>query len=341
MASPLPSPSALLREQARACAVLGSPLYAELLDRAADDAEICALLDGADLSVPALRLLGTVHRIVLEGRAPGLAAHYPTAGGAAGPAGAWPAFRATALAHADEVRAGLAVAPQTNEVGRAAALTAGLLETARLTGLPVRLLEIGASAGLNLRADRFRYTFPGGSHGPADSPVVLAGAWRGPALPPVDAPLEIAERSGCDLAPVDPADRVTLLSYVWPDQAERVARLDAARAVALEVPAEVVRAGAAEFLRGLEPRAGAVTVVWHSVMWQYLPAAERAGVAEAVAGAAALAARDASVAHLAFEPADETDAQVPPVLSLRLWPHAPARRVLADAPPHGLPTAWR
>ncbi|WP_225992543.1 DUF2332 family protein [Actinomadura montaniterrae] len=115
---------------------------------------------------------------------------------------AWPAFRDVLARHATEVRAGLADPPQTNEVGRAAPLIGGLLAVAAATGLPARLLETGASAGLNLRADHYRLPFDGGGHGP-DSPVVLPDAWRG--APPAAVPLRIAARLGCDLAPLDAA----------------------------------------------------------------------------------------------------------------------------------------
>jgi hypothetical protein len=332
-----------LLAQARVCAGQGSPMYAELLARAADDADaggpVAEVLAGRASSALALRMLGTVHRIVLEGRAPGLAAHYPTAGGTADPLAAWPAFRDVLARHAAEVRAGLADPPQTNEVGRAAPLIGGLLAVAAATGLPVRLLEIGASAGLNLRADHYRLLFDGGGYGP-DSPVVLPDAWRG--APPAAVPPRIAARLGCDLAPLDaaaPAARLRLLSYVWPDQTARVERLRAALEVAARVPATVVRAGAGDFLEGLAPERGAVTVVWHSVMIQYLPDEEAARVHRHVEAAGAAATRDAPVAHLAFEPPEGTHIQGTPLLTLRLWPGG-ERRVLGEGPPHGLPVTW-
>jgi hypothetical protein len=87
-----------LRRQARACHALGSPLYSYLLERSADDAEAggpaWSVLEGHESDPPgsalALRLMGAVHRLVLEGRAPSLAMHYPSAGGE--PRDAWPAF---------------------------------------------------------------------------------------------------------------------------------------------------------------------------------------------------------------------------------------------------------
>lgn len=177
-----------LLAQARASAQLGSPMYAELLTRAADDPGkvVTGVLGERTETGYILGMLGTVHRLVLEGRVPELAAHYPTAGGTEDPLRAWPAFRDVLAGHAAEIRDGLLDPPQTNEVGRSAPLVGGLLTIAdacrptRTTAPspPVRLLEIGASAGLNLRADRFRFLHESGAYGP-ESPVVLPDAWRG------------------------------------------------------------------------------------------------------------------------------------------------------------------
>jgi hypothetical protein len=101
-----------LRRQAGSCAHLGSPLYAALLERAAEDCAaggpIWRLLgehaDDPPGSVPALRLMGAVHALVLSGRAPEVAAHYPSAGGDGDAEAAWPALRALAEARADELR---------------------------------------------------------------------------------------------------------------------------------------------------------------------------------------------------------------------------------------------
>ena len=104
-------------------------------------------------SVPSLRLAGALHRLVLERRAPELALHYPSVGGTAPVEEVWPAARARRREHLEALRALLARPVQTNEVGRSAVLYGALV----LLGGPVRLLEVGASAGLNLRCDRFAY----------------------------------------------------------------------------------------------------------------------------------------------------------------------------------------
>jgi hypothetical protein len=153
-----------LADQGRWCGLLGSPLYEHLLARAVADVEaggpVSAVLAGhehdAEDSALALRLMGAVHRVVLEGRAPELARHYPSAGGAAGIAAAWEAFRATVDRERDALRELVERPVQTNEVARCAALLGGFLAVADATRLPLRLLELGASAGLHLRFDRYR-----------------------------------------------------------------------------------------------------------------------------------------------------------------------------------------
>ncbi len=256
---------ALVREQADACAVLGSPLYEYLLQRVADDIEaggpaydvLRGHEDDPGPSALALRLMGGAHRLVLEGRAPALALTYPSVGGSGDPDAAWAALRPVLSEFAEELRAALAQPPQTNEVGRSAALIGGLLHLAADDDRPLRLVEIGASAGLNLRADLFRVELADGrSVGPAESPVVLRDPWRGPP-PPLRARLEVVERLGCDMAPLDPTTtegRLRLMSYVWPDQLARLERLRGALELARDVPATVVAAGAGDFLDRVELR---------------------------------------------------------------------------------------
>jgi hypothetical protein len=212
-----------LRDQADACLDLGSPLYHHLLHRVADDVvsggPAHAVFRGHEHdpgpSALALRLMGGVHRLVLEGRAPALALTFPSVGGTGDRDASWAALRDVLGDHQAELRAALHHAPQTNEVGRAAALIGGLLRLVADRPGPVRLVEIGASAGLNLRADRYRVELPDGRGvGPEGSPVVLTDAWRGPP-PPLDGRIAVVERAGCDIDPVDattPEGRLLLMT---------------------------------------------------------------------------------------------------------------------------------
>src|SRR6202012_4596590 len=99
-------------------------------------------------------------------------------GGTWDAAAAWPRITAAATSHAEALRASLGHPPQTNEVGRAAGLVGGLLRINHEFGFSIRLFEIGSSAGLNLRADHYRYAHNGGQWGPAESPVTIQDAWH-------------------------------------------------------------------------------------------------------------------------------------------------------------------
>jgi len=342
----------MFNHQAAACAELGSPLSAALLHRAAQDlaeggpcaAAIAGHEDAPGPAAIALRLLGGVHALVLTGRAPDLAGHYPSAGGSfdpADPEAGWPAFRSAVADNLPWIRDWLTRPPQTNEVGRANLLIAGLLYALRGAERPVRLFELGSSAGLNLLADLFRCESAGFSYGPADSPVVLPDAWRGdpPAWLPGAAPLHFAERRGCDPTPIDPTSAdgaLALRAYVWADQAERTARLNGALQLAAKTPAPVDRAGAAEFLRDVQVADGALTVVWHSVMRQYVPREEWRLVEGELARLAESATPAAPFAHLALEPR-RVGEEHRYLLTVRIG--TGPEQVLAEARPHGLP-AW-
>jgi hypothetical protein len=175
---------------------------------------------------------------------------------------------------------------QTNEVNRCAALLPALLY-ATPRGHPLRLVELGASAGLNLLVDRYDYDYRTG--GDANDPrltrtvritprVVCACSLHGD-LPPLARP-PIAERVGVDLAPVDLRDEDAarwLLACVWPDEADRVARLRAAIELARTDPPTVVRGDALLLLPALVDPAGIGVhpVIWHSwVLAYWTPAAQ-------------------------------------------------------------------
>jgi len=339
-----------IRDQAQACVELGSPMYGALLDRLADDvaaggpaAELLAGHEDADRdAATALRLMGAVHRLVLERRTPALAVHYPSVGGTFRDAdAAWAALRTVLASEAEALRPLLDLPPQTNEIGRSAGLLGALLHLVTQHALPVRLLEIGASAGLNLRADRFRYRGAGRTWGPPESPVLLDDAWLGE-LPP-DVPVHVTERLGCDAAPVDPTTtdgRLTLTSYVWADQRARLERLRAAFAVAAEAPASVRRQGAADFLDDIRLRPGAATVVWHSVMWQYVDSDEQRHCEERFLELGGQATSDAPFARITLEPRRRRDdGGLDFVVTLQAWPGG-EERVLGTAHPHGLPVTW-
>jgi hypothetical protein len=226
-----------------------SPLYAQLLREAARDAAaggvVAHLFEGIDVppgAVPALRLMAALHYLVLSGQAPALARFYPSAGGGEPPTLAWPVAQATLCQRLEDVRDRLRRGLQTNEPGRSAVLYGALLWASERYRTPLRLLEIGASAGLNLLAERYCYVIGGQRLGAAGSPVCFEEPWHGTPVPDPRAAqrrLGVIERRGCDPAPIDvraDGTRELLLSYVWPDERERLVRLEAALQLARAEP---------------------------------------------------------------------------------------------------------
>ena len=332
--------------QRNSCADLGSNLYAELLDAVIADVGgdgPCAAVirpherDPFGSALP-LRFLGAVHRLVLEGRAPRLAAHYRSVGGTPGP-GLAADFVATVAELRPDIEARVGHGVQTNEVGRSGALVGGFVEVVRRSGLPLRLLELGASAGLNLRWDHFWYDTGASTLGDPASAVRFVGVWDDP--PPVldDVTVGVVVREGCDRSPIDPMGedgRLTLRSYLWPDMVDRRARLDAALAIAARVPASVTAADLGDWLetRLAEPAPGTATVVYHSIVWQYVDGSSRDRMRGALRRAGEEAGADAPLAWLRLEPAG-------PVADLRLtwWPGG-TEEVLATSGYHGTPVHW-
>jgi hypothetical protein len=338
-----------LRYQSRSCRSLGSPLYERLLAAAAADAAgggvVWRVLEphagDPDGSALALRLMAAVHRVVLRGEAPRLAASYPSAGGERAAEGAEAAFLDVVTEHEEGLRADTAQPLQTNEVGRAGALVGGFLTLARRFGLPLRVLEVGASAGLNLRWDHFLYEARGKTWGDPRSPVRLCD-FNTENVPPFDAAATVAERRGCDPSPIDPTTEdgaVQLLSFVWPDQIARLRLLRGALEVARRVAALVERAPASEWLPGqlASPPAGVATVVFHSIVLPYLDDEERGRMSRTLEGAGAAASRDRPVAYLRMEPNEEDSTMVE--VKLKTWPDG-EDELLARTGYHGTSVRW-
>jgi hypothetical protein len=335
----------LLRKQSWWCERLGSPFYAYLLEQSACDFEASgpakSLLAKHEFDPPksalALRFMGSVHRLVLAGTAPHLAKYYPSAGGAADES-AWTAFR-NVLAKQQETLRPLVKRPvQTNEVARCGALLPGFIEIASQTKVPLRLLELGASAGLNLRWDQYRYEYSSGDWGPIDSPVQILDAQSSGRLH-LDLAPKISTRSGCDIHPVDPTTKdgqLTLQSYVWADQIRRHELLRSALEVAQNVSCEVQHAHAGEWIPrqlNVETR-GVCSTIFHSIVLQYLSEEERERVTAAIRLAGEAASDVSPLAWLRMEPgSDQTE------IRLQVWPKG-IDRVIATAGYHGSGVRW-
>lgn len=211
--------------------------------------------------------------------------------------------------------------PQTNEVGRAGAIVAALMAAQDTEALPIELLEIGSSAGLNLNLGRYGYDLGGVVLGDAGSTVRIAPTWSGPAIRP--GRLDIVSARGVDLDPLDPADDATcdrLLAYVWADQPDRADRVKRAIAVARLHPPRVDRANAASWIaeRLAEPQDdGVCRVVFHSMVLQYLAGTDRASVRRTIEAAGARATARRPLLWIGYE---WNPARTEVLLRMTRWP---------------------
>lgn len=235
-----------------------SPLYAHLAAGVAGDSEVVALLDQLprpkrqpNLLFAAVRYVygtpatyGQLRRWLLDG---------------------WPPVEA-------EMRARRT---QTNEAARCAALLPLLAQLDE----PLALIEVGASAGLCLYPDRYRYDYDGHLVGPAESPLTIGCAVSGAVPLPTDVP-KVGWRGGVDLNPLDvtrPDDVRWLECLVWPGQDHRVARLHAAAEVAAADPPTILAGDLFDRLPevvALLP-VGVTPVVFHTAVAAYLDTDDR------------------------------------------------------------------
>lgn len=330
-------------EEGQACTALRAPFsgrlrggLAAILDRSTATGR--RLLDWpGDPYADALpvRVAAGLNALVRGGHLPRLAAQFPPHD----PDADFDAALAEALRD-DRLLAWLDGAPQTNEVGRSGVLMPGLMTIAAATGLPLALFELGASAGLNLRLDDYRYTLGSVDCGNPAGRVRLTPSWEGP--PPPDAPVRVVARRGVDLSPIDVRDAVArdrLLAYVWPEQAERIARLEAAlTAAATDLPPVDAGDAAAWVEAHVAPVTGRCGVVFHSIASQYFPPDTQSRIAAHLAAEGARATADAPLAWLRYE-FDNAVTSVPATLRLTLWPGG-EDRLLAHAHPHGASVQW-
>lgn len=301
------------QRQAEACRKLGSPFTADLCTLVAEQGMPAGpvhdrvvqwegRMDGSGDSVP-LRLAGALHYLALSGRDATLADIYPPNGSGTPHAGA--IFGAIDR-HGEFIDRYLDGPPQTNETGRSAILLPCFLHLRDRFDMPLVLSELGSSAGLNQNWHYYRYEYGRWSWGDLDSPVTLACEWRGDDPPPGHLRASVSDCAGCDIAPVPietEDDRLRLTSYVWADQPARLARLSGALAVAADHPPSIEAAGAADWLarRLGDARPGKLHVVFHTIMWQYMPAAEQQRARSLIADAGRRATAEAPFAWLRFE----------------------------------------
>lgn len=332
--------------QAESCANLGSEFTSVLLrllaERLGDDQPVGAAMhkwpgyDNFRSGAVALRLAGALNSLVLLDRDAALVAAYPP--NQTDPKALWVAVDAALRRHHEHILGWIKSPPQTNEIRRCCALIPGFHVIASETGLPLEVSEIGASAGLNLNWDRYALEIGGRVWGPQDANVRLKPDWRGP-LPPL-ADITLSGHKGCDLNPLDPAnaqDRLRLMSYIWPDQSERIENTKRALDLAATTKHLVQEQDALAFLAGrLAPISGVARVVYHSIMWQYLSDDAQAEGTAMIEAAGAKATVDAPLAWLRAEADGQRGSAA---IILNLWPYGETRN-LGRMDFHGRWIAW-
>ncbi|WP_424933578.1 DUF2332 domain-containing protein [Amaricoccus macauensis] len=335
--------------QAESCDRLGSPftarvcrIVAERLEADSDVARRILAWKGDPSkrsdALP-LRFTAALHGLVLEERAPELAALYPPNHENITDDALWDAICGTIDRFPRYILNRLSWPPQTNECMRSAALCPGFLTIADRIGLPLVTSELGASAGLNLIWDRYSYRFGDAEWGPKTAPVTIAPEWSGPPPPLVDA--KVLERAGCDHVPTDlrePPDRLRMQSYIWADQVERMERINAAMDLTRDTGIQIITRDALDWLtdRLALRLQGSVHVVYHSVFWQYLNRFAKVSAVELLSEAGNRATPEAPLAWLRFE----GDGRDPGgAILLTLWPGGETHR-LGRADYHGRWVDW-
>lgn len=251
-----------------------SPLYSHFYEEMQTDPEMLALLSLVDTNQPMyVVFFSMVNFLALRTQPHPFAEFYPYFSVRPRPASeAYPVFRAFCLAHAEDLRVLLPWATlQTNEVTRCANLLPAFEVVSRRVGRqPLALIEVGASAGLNLHWDRYSYRYGHIEVGDQRSPVQIACTVKGPHLPPLPEVMPlVVERIGIDLAPIflsQEREADWLFACIWPEEIRRYQLLTAAIEVARQHPPSLLAGDACQLLPDvLSSIASDATIcLWHS-----------------------------------------------------------------------------
>ena len=283
-----------------------------------------------------------MHYLLLAGPGDRLAEFYPSlAPSPRPPDEAFPSFRAFCLDRRQAIEALLRTRRvQTNEVGRCAYLYPAFALVAEWSRRPLAIIELGASAGLNLMWDQYRYEYDGEtSSGERDATVVIRSTFRGQHRPrvPERAPL-VVERVGVDLEPIDVRDEVQtswLRALIWPEHRERAALLASALALAQRTSPRVVRGDALACLPELlrEARRDAAVCVTHTHTLNQMTVSARATLSALL--------NEASRGLLLYRLSAEWLTGIHPLVELTSWAGANVTtRRLAFSDPHGRWIEW-
>jgi hypothetical protein len=265
-----------------------APFYARLARGIARDPELLAIAahTRSGQQAPNL-LLAAVHDLLLRGADHALGAFYPSVAHltAVPPGDPVPAFRSFCQDHRTALIALVSTRlVQTNEPQRCTVLLPAFAMVRHLAdGMPLALIEVGASAGLNLLFDRYGYDYGAGwSAGDPGSPIRFTCALRGEVRPPIPASMPlVAARVGLDLHPIHAADPEAirwLRALVWPEHPARAALLQQVLALARREPPLLIAGDALTVLPQAIADAPADTAVcvFHTATLAHFPPEARA-----------------------------------------------------------------
>ena len=225
-----------------------SPTYEALSLAVASSTELLDLARQCQVGQPIPNLFfSAVKRVLADYPDDALSDHYARCARDGRPSpGLAHSFSRFCSAHTDEIRELVRTRRvQTNEIRRCSYLMPafGVIGSEN-PEMPLALIDVGASAGLNLLWDSYQYSYSDGStYGPAESGVLIEAETRTP-MPSIPERFPaVSFRTGVDLAPVDLSDDVEyswMMALVWPDHTDRAELLAAARQIWLENPPAVL-----------------------------------------------------------------------------------------------------
>ena len=234
-----------------------SPLYEKLSSAIAKDPELLSIATHCRRGerIPNL-LFAAVHYLLLKGFSHPVARFYKSLGGSFdGRADPYPDFRSFCVRHVEPIRRLISVRlVQTNEVSRCAGSMPAFVALSKMAPpRSLHLVDVGASAGLNLFWDYYGYKYgdviEGGEY---TSPVQIKCALRGTRSPPVPTAFpRVAGRVGVDLNPLDvraAADALWLRALIWPEHEARAELLRKAIEVVREQPLKLLAGDGVDLL---------------------------------------------------------------------------------------------
>ena len=230
--------------------------------------------------------------------------------------------------------------PQSNEVGRSIVLLAGFLEISKYVGSELDSFEIGASAGLNIAFDMYFYQTDIWQWGAPNSKVKIKSNWHGNA--PSLGPINLHNRKACNTSPINAATQKNrLLSYVWPDQTQRLKRINSAIDYAAVTAPKTDRAEASKWL-AQQHKLALVTpptrpqVFYHSIIWQYFTKKQKHDFYTIMSKMSETASDTSPLVWMRLEPSDNNQYAE---LRVTIWP-GKSEYHLADCGYHGEWVRW-